>query len=287
MLNFLSFLLIQALCKFLFERWIMLSTGRITIHWITSFVLVTLIRLITSSSLQTTGAWKNALRSEYTMKDKDKGCRSVQSITREKKSFLKVFVENTTQNPIVATFSLFECIFCCFLVTQILAMPNPYPRSGIGKVCKIKRWKCFWIPRWISWNKFEKFFATDGTVACYQRTKKLLIPPKVTNKQKDNNNYGNRRQTHHIVQQILSNRKTPLNPCWGERGLFFQMRSSFFLSLGYSSEGTEESDSTVLIILFPVLAGGLLLTLTAVVFIRKLLKKRHEWKPEGLLINHP
>lgn len=228
MLNFLSFLLIQALCKFLFERWIMLSTGRITIHWITSFVLVTLIRLITSSSLQTTGAWKNALRSEYTMKHKDKGCRSVQSITREKKSFLKVFVENTTKNPIVATFSLFECIFCCFLVTQILAMPNPYPRSGIGKVCKIKRWKCFWIPRWISWNKFEKFFATDGTVACYQRTKKLLIPPKVTNKQKDNNNYGNRRQTHHIVQQILSNRKTPLNPCGGERGLFFSNAIFFF-----------------------------------------------------------
>jgi len=61
----------------------------------------------------------------------------------------------------------------------------------------------------------------------------------------------------------------------------------FFLFIDYSSQDTDENASTVLIILFPVLAGGLLLALTAAVFIRKLLKKRHEWKPEGLQINHP
>ena len=116
------------------------------------------------------------------MRHQDKCCRSLQWITREKESFLRVFVENTTKNPIVPSFSLFRCIFCCFLVSQILAMPNPHPRSGFGKVCRIKRWKCFGIAPWIYLNNFEKFFATDGAVVCDKRTKKLLIP-KVTNKQ--------------------------------------------------------------------------------------------------------
>jgi len=59
------------------------------------------------------------------------------------------------------------------------------------------------------------------------------------------------------------------------------------LYIDYSSQDTDENDSTVLIILFPVLAGGLLLALIAAVSIRKFLKKRHEWKPEGLQSNHP
>ena len=188
------------------------------------------------------GPETNAPRSEYTMRYQDKCCRSLQWITREKESFLSVSVETTTKNPIVPSFSLFRCIFCCFQVSKIMAMPNPHPRSGFGKVRRIKRWKCFGIAPWIYPNNFEKVFATDGAVVRDQRTKKLLIPKvtnKQTNKQTNNENKNdNRRQTYHIVQRILPTRKTPLSNlvprvfslvnmtrslslCGGERGWFF------------------------------------------------------------------
>ena len=55
-----------------------------------------------------------------------------------------------------------------------------------------------------------------------------------------------------------------------------------FRLVGFSSEDKKEN-STVLIVLFPVLAGGLLVALTVLAVITKLMKKSYDWKLEGLL----
>ena len=53
-----------------------------------------------------------------------------------------------------------------------------------------------------------------------------------------------------------------------------------FHSTEFSMEG-EAKNSTVLIILFPLLAGGLLLALTGLLFLRRLQRRRHDQKYEG------
>lgn len=52
--------------------------------------------------------------------------------------------------------------------------------------------------------------------------------------------------------------------------------------VGFSS--SDDSSSPVWIILFPVVAGGILLTLITLVPLRKMIKKRQEWKLQGLTL---
>ena len=47
-----------------------------------------------------------------------------------------------------------------------------------------------------------------------------------------------------------------------------------------------KENSAVLIILFPLLAGGLLLSLTALVFLRRLQKRRNDQKFQGTFVNN-
>ena len=179
-------------------------------------------------------------------------------------------MENIIQNPIVPTFSLFRYrIFCCFLVTQSWQCQIPIFGQVSERFVKSSVENVFGLHGEFLETILKSFLLPDGTVVCDQRTKKLLIP-KVTNEQTITTTMAT--DAKHIISFSVFSPPDDL---------------LIFLSLDYFSEDTEERDSTALIILFPVLAGGLLLTLTAAVFIRKLMKKRHEWKPEGLLSYHP